>query len=158
MLQMLLEQHFGSRLAVKKLIEPIYEKDGGYDERFKGYQISLDRLDDSEMKFFDALDFYNKRASFEYITGKIAKLRIVMARRNESNQDIEMLCAAYVEHLQKYPPDVVSHVIENVIQTKKFFPLVSELIPALEELTALRKGVIKEFERVRSPLYQKRLA
>ena len=157
-LRTLLEQHFGSRLAVKKLIEPVYDKPGGYDEEFKGYQVSLDRLDDSEMKFFDALDFFNKRASFEYITGKVAKMRIVMARRNESNQDIEMLCAAYVEHLQKYPPDVVNHVVENVIQTKKFFPLVSELIPALEELTALRQGVLKEFERVRSPLYQKRIA
>jgi hypothetical protein len=153
-----LAQHFGSRLVAKKKYEPIYEKEGGYDEAFKGYQVSLDRLDDSEMKFFDALDFYNKKASFEFVTAKVAKMRLIMARRNESNQDIEMLCVAYTDYLQKYPPDVVNSVVENIIKTKKFFPLISELIPALEELTCLRKAIITAFERLRNPLYQKLIA
>ncbi len=151
-LRTLLEQHFGPRIAIKRKYSPIYGKDGGYDEEFKGYEIALDNLFDSEMKLFDAVDYYNKPADHVFIAGKVAKMRLVLARRNESPEDIELLCASYMDYLAKYPTDVVNYVVEETIITKKFFPLVSEIVSRCDELVNFRKSIQRSFERCRSPL------
>lgn len=151
MLLVLLGQHFGSRLEARKRYEPVYGRDGGYDEDFKGYVVSLDALHDSELKFLEAMQFFNKSSEHQFVTGKVAKMRLVLARRKEGDEDIEMLCATYVEYLQKYPMDIVNNVVEEIITTKKFFPLVSEILPRLEELNALRKALLLTFEGKRDP-------
>jgi hypothetical protein len=134
------------------MVAVVRDKPGGYDEEFMGYQVTLDSLHDNEMKLFDAMEYLNRGADFKFVVGKVAKMRLMLARRNESNEDIEMVCAGYTEYLQKYPPDVVHQVVEQIVLTRKYFPLVSELVPMLDELVSLRRNVLKEFERSRNPV------
>ena len=152
MLETLLAQHFGQRISVKKIYEPVYGRPGGYDEDFKGYAVTLDVLADCEMQFFDAFDFFNKPAKISFIDGKIAQMRAVMARQNESNNDIALVIATYADHIGQYPPDIVAHVIDKFIGTRKWFPGIPDLRKEMDDLMSLRRNVLQAFERCRNPL------
>ncbi|MGE0190267.1 MAG: hypothetical protein AB7Q04_13405 [Steroidobacteraceae bacterium] len=101
------------------------------------------------MKLFDAVDFLNRPASPNFVAGKMAELRAVMARAAQSSDDVELTLGVYTAHISKYPPDVVSYVVSEVIETKKWFPLVSELIREMESIVAMRRGVMRSFEKCR---------
>lgn len=143
---MLLGQHFGpQRFCAKEKINHVYGPEG-YDCVSDGWLVELDDLGNDEMKLFDALDYLNRPSEAGFVAGKMAQLRAVMARSNESQNDIQLVIATYAEHLEKYPPDVVAYVIDKTIATKKWFPLVSELIKECDSLVALRKKILKAFE------------
>lgn len=145
----MLEQHFGpQRFCAKEKIRHVYGPDG-YDCVSEGWLTTLDGLADSEMKLFDALDFLNRPAEIGFVAGKMAQLRAVMARANESANDIQLVIATFAEHLEKFPPDIVAYVIDKTISTKKWFPLVSELIAECDKLVSLRKNIMKAFENSR---------
>ena len=153
---MLLVQHFGQqRLGVKPLTEHRYSENG-YECTIVGYQISFSGLENQELKILDALEFFNRRATPEFLARKLAQLREVMARTNESNQDISLLIETYSEHLEQYPPDVVAYVIDKAIATKKWFPLVSELRSEMESLVRFRKTILDAFAASRNPMIEQK--
>src|ERR1700704_1467347 len=131
-LEMSLAQHFGSRLVCKKKYERVYGADHGYDEKVSGNDVTDENFADAEMKLFDAIDFLNKPASPQFVAGKLAQLRAVMARASESQNDIEIVIATYAEHIRQYPQDIVAYVIDRCIHTRKWFPLISELCAEME--------------------------
>jgi hypothetical protein len=153
MLETLLVQHFGSsRFTSRPKIEHIRSQDGGYDQRIVGYEIKLDTLHDEEMKLFDALEFFNAPASAAFLAKQIARLRTVMARTNESNQDIAVLIDTYADILGEYPPDAVKGVCDHIMRERKWFPLISEMRREMEDLVSFRCNVLKCFEECRNPM------
>lgn len=152
MLEMLLVQHFGqSRFSTGAKLKHKYGKDG-YDCEIEGYDVKLDGLSDSEMKLFDALEFLNKPAQPDFIAKNLAKLRIVMARAGESNDDLTLLIHTYAEHLAEFPPDVVKAVCEKIINNNKWFPLVSDMRIEMLRLVKFRRAILESFEMCRNPL------
>ena len=107
-----------------------------------GWDIKLTNLEDGEMKILDAVDFINRRASRNLIAGKLAQLRATMARAKENKDDMRLLLATYADHLAQYPPDVVCHVIDEIITTEKWFPQISELIRRCDKLMSFRKSLL----------------
>ncbi len=148
----LLRQHFGSRLVTRQKTQEIYDGDGGYDWRISGYEIDLDGLDNQEMPFFDALEFFNKPAKPEAIAGCFAKMRTALLRRNETEQDIEILIDTMVDLCRPYPLDVILSVTRQWLKEKKFFPIPKEFIALCEEKILLRRALLKTFEECRNPL------
>jgi hypothetical protein len=151
-LEMSLAQHFGSRLECKKKLDHSYGADGGYNSKVIGNEATVDRLDDCEMKLFDAIEFLNRPASPQFVAGKLAQLRAVMARASESQSDIEIVIATYTDHIRGYPADIVAYAIDRCIHTKKWFPLVSELCREMEDLVSFRRAILRCFEGARNPL------
>lgn len=149
-LQTLLEQHFGSRLAIKKKREHVYGKNG-YDCIERGFGILLDHLSDDEMKIFDAIDFFNKPSDPVKVAGCLTRMRVSMIRRNESDEDIEILIDTLTDLGRKYPYDIVNHVTKYWLAEKKFFPIPSEFIAECEKLVEFRRAVQKCFEKTGSP-------
>lgn len=148
----LLEQHFGpQRYCAKEKVKHVYSENG-YDCITEGHEITLDALHNNEMKLFDALEFLNRKATPEFVAGKLAQLRAVMARASESQNDIQLVMATYAEHLQEYPPDIVAYVVDKTIATKKWFPLVSELRKEMETMVSFRRSILNAFERCRNPM------
>ena len=151
-LQESLTQAFGSRIAIKKSWRRVYDKDGGYDEVPDGFRVRLDVLNDTEMKVFDALDFFNRPIQSEQVqavTGMLTRMRVSMLRRNENEDDIEMLIDTAMSVCIKYPFDVVMSLTEQWLTTRKFFPLPCEMKEELDDAVALRRSLLACFERTR---------
>jgi hypothetical protein len=156
-LEMSLVQHFGSsRIECKKKFSHVYGTDGGYDREVERYEISLDCIHDCEMKLFDALEFLNRPARGDFVAKQIGRLRAVMARRAESNEDIAVVIDVYTDHLEKYPPDVIAAVCSQIIERGKWFPLVSDLVKQCDALVAFRRAIMRCFEDARNPLLAKK--
>lgn len=154
-LETLLAQHFtSSRFASKPIVKNSYGKDG-YDYEITGYAIKLDAVHDDEMALFTAVEFLNRPASHEFVTRQLARLRTVMARAQESNQDLAVLIDTYDDHLAQFPSDIVKTVCDRVIDNRKWFPLVSELRTEMDALLRYRKSLLEAFERCRSPMLPK---
>lgn len=150
---MLLAQHFGSsRFVSKTKVNHVYGKDGGYDCEVVGYDLTLDELADSEMSLFDAIEFLNRPAAPDFIAKNIARLRTVMARAAESNQDITILIDTYSECLAQFPPDVVKAICDKIMNERKWFPLISEMSKDMLALVSYRRALLKMFEEKRNPL------
>ena len=155
-LETLLRQYFGrARIEIKPKWSRFYDEQGGYDETISGYELSLDKLDDGEIKLYDAMKFFNAPSTPEFMARKILQLRSVMARAAESSNDITIVAETYSEHLEKYPPDVVAYVIDKTIATKKWFPLVCDLRKEMDEMMRFRRSILELFERKRNPLLSK---
>ncbi len=120
--------------------------------RSQPLQVSIDGLGDADMKLFDAIDFLNRPASPQFVTGKLAQSRTAMARASESQNDIEIVIATYAEHIRQYPQDIVAYVIDRCIHTRKWFPLILELCAEMEGLASFRRAVRTAFEEARNPL------
>jgi hypothetical protein len=155
-LETLLVQLLGSsRFASKQKLKHIYA-DGSYDCEIDGYDISLDRLDDAEMTIMDAVEYFNKPASSEFVAKQIGRLQAVMARRSESNADIAVVLDTYTDHLEKYPPDIVKSVCDRVMETQKWFPQIVDLIKELEVLMKFRRALLNACNLARNPLLSSR--
>lgn len=158
----LLVQHFGSsRLTSITKLKHCYTD--GYECKVDGYEISLDALHDSEMDLFSAVEFLNRPAKKDFIAKELARVRVVMARRAESNDDLALLIDTYANHLAEFPPDVVKAACEKIIDNAKWFPLVSEMRAEMARLVRYRRAVMQCFEEIRNPLLagratQRRLA
>jgi len=113
------------------------------------WDVSLTNLEDCEIKLFDAIDYFNAPASESFISGKLAQLRSVMARTSETNDDIMLVLTTYGQQLRGYPADIIAYVIDNTIRTKKWFPLVCDLIKEIEQLVGLRRSIMRIFEDCR---------
>jgi hypothetical protein len=148
----LLKQHFGSRLVIKEKMRQINDNDGGYDSRLCCYGVELDGLGDDEMSIFEALEFFNKPAKPEIVAGCFAKMRTVLLRRNETEQDIEILIDTLVDLCRHFPNDVIVSSSRQWMQEKKFFPIPKEFIALCDEKMFLRRAIVKTFEECRNPL------
>ena len=62
----------------------------------------------------------------------LTKLRLKVTTPNLSREDLELQIACYVEELQKWPADIVKHVLETQAQQSKFWPAWQELHERLE--------------------------
>lgn len=146
-----LEQHFGSRLAIRESVKRVYG-DHGYDEIFDGFIIELDQLANEEMRIYDALQFFNRCASIEVLAGEMAKLRVSMPRRAEENTDIELLIDVMVEDCCKYPADVVKSVSQRWRLENRFFPTPKAFRAKLEEAVAFRRAIWNCLQEKRNPM------
>jgi hypothetical protein len=152
-LRTLLEQHFGSsRLTIRDKINHAYSPENGYNYYIDRYEIDLDHLADSEMKLYDALEFLNRSASHDFIAKQLARVRIVMARRGESNDDLVILIDTYAQHLAEFPADVVKAACDQIIENGKWFPLVSEMRTQMQRLVKFRRTIWQTFQEKRNPL------
>jgi hypothetical protein len=128
----------------------------GYEDRVDGFDITLDGLADEEMKFYDALEFFNRPASPQFIAGQIARLRVSMPRRAEENTDIEMLVDVMVEDCRNYPADVIGHVTQAWRLENRYFPMPKEFRIKLDQAMGFRKAVWSCFQEKRNPLLAKK--
>lgn len=155
-LQALLLQHFGlSRLKIKEKTTIAYsepQNNGGCDFISNGFEISLDRLGDDELAIYDALQFFSQPADVIFVARHMGMLRVSMARKNESEEDITILIGLYADILQGYPRDIVSGITKEWIATKKWFPLASELREACDSAVRFRKTMMDALETCRNPL------
>ena len=119
----LLTQHFGSgRFVAKEKLRHRYGP-SGYECESAGYELSLDHLHDGEMKIFDAINYLNKPTTPVFTAKLVARMRSVLARRNDNADDMVLLIDTYADHLEKYPPDVVATVVHEIIfSTRTWFP------------------------------------
>lgn len=150
-----LKQVLGSRLATKKKYQPVYNRPGGYDEDFTGYAVSLDALHDSEMKLFDAIEFFNRPVDPHQvadITSMVTRMRVSLLRKAEDNNDAEMLVDTAIGVLSRYPFDIVMGLTNEWLTKRKFFPLPYEMVAELDLAVSLRRSLLSTFERIRNPL------
>lgn len=147
-LQALLMQHFGSRLALKPKTIPIYSEAYGYDEKTDGYEITLeDGLGSAEGKIADFVATLVRPGKLIVIAGMVAKMRVSLMRRQEVEQDIEILIDTVVNFLSAYPTDIVVSVCNHCIKTMKFFPLVKELTDLCDARMTMRRSLHEFFTR-----------
>lgn len=138
-LQALLTQHFGSRLDIR-VNHDYGDGAGGFE--IIGFTVKLLKRDDSDKELIPALEYLNAPAKPEFLAGKIARMRVVMARRNESDKDIEMLIDTLVSMCREYPADAVAWAADHWMRTQKFFPLPKEFIDLLDERVRLRRALL----------------
>jgi hypothetical protein len=139
------------RIDVQPLITHSYHGDN-YERQVRGYAIKVDELSVEEIKIFDALEFFNRPATPEFLRDRISKMRAVMARTSESVGDIEIVLETYSQHLEQYPPDVVAFVIDKTIAQKKWFPLISELCAEMDSIVRFRRALLEAFKKKSSPV------
>jgi hypothetical protein len=157
-LEALLTQHFGSeRFVAKEKLKHSYGPNG-YECESAGYELSLDHLHDGEMKIFDAIDFLNKPATPVLVAKLVARMRSVLARRNDNADDMVLLIDTYADHLEKYPPDVVATVIHEIISTRTWFPKIVELRAEMDKMVRFRRAVLDLFLRKRGEAQARLLA
>jgi len=148
----LLQQHFGSRLAITEVVDHRYFGPKGYEPTRLGITVDLDGVADDEMKFYDALEFFNRPAPPEVIAGQIARLRVSMPRRAEENMDIELLVDVMVDDCRGFPADVIAHVAKQWRLENRFFPIPKDFRAKLDEAVAFRRAVWNCFQEKRNPL------
>ena len=151
-LKELLRQHFGSRLVITEVVDHRYSGPNGYEPTRLGFRIDLDGLTDQEMKFYDAMEFFNRPATPEFIAGQIARLRVSMPRRAEENMDIELLVDVMVDDCREYPADVIAHVAKQWRLENRFFPIPKDFRAKLEQAMAFRRAIWECFQEKRNPL------
>jgi hypothetical protein len=151
-LKELLLQHFGSRLAITEVVDHRYHGPNGYEPTRLGFRIVLDGLADDEMKFYDALEFFNRPATAEFIAGQIARLRVSMPRRAEENMDIELLVDVMVDDCREYPADIIAHVAKQWRLENRFFPIPKDFRAKLEQSMAFRRAIWNCFQEKRDPM------
>lgn len=151
-LEALLNAHFGSRLVLKKKTRLTAD----YDVINDGYHVEIDGLGDNEMRLFDMIDYLNKPSDPVLAAGQIARLRITMPRRDEANQDIELLVDTLVEDCREYPPDILQAECQRWRREERWFPSPKDFRRRLDAAVSLRRAIRSAFERSRNPLLQKR--
>ena len=145
----LLTQHFGSeRFEAKEKLKHKYGE-GGYECESRGFELSLDCLHDNEMGLFDAVDYLNKPAAPTVVAKLVARMRSVLARRNDNSEDMVLLIDTYADHLERYPPDVVYKVVDDIIATRTWFPKIAELKNEMDKMVRFRRAVLELFLRKR---------
>lgn len=139
-LKALLTQHFGQRLDIR----PRYSYGSGDVQAYEclGYDVDPITLDPQDHGIVEAIEFLNRPSKTEYIAGKLARMRVMMARRNESDKDLEILMDTMMELLKGYPADAIAYAADRWMRTEKFFPLPKEFLALLDECVMLRRAVL----------------
>jgi hypothetical protein len=145
----LLVQHFGlERLTIKDKTRSFVGKDGQFDCELDGYEISLDCLGSEEKTFLEAFEFFNNPCGYNFSTAEAARLRICLARRAESNEDITLLIDTSASIFESFPRDIVRHVVMSVIANEKWMPTISEIKKTMEKEALFRKKMLEKFYEV----------
>jgi hypothetical protein len=74
----------------------------------------------------------------EKASSALARIRALCARRNETDGDVAMIAAAYVDELRRYPADVVISVCREWPRASKWWPAWRELQERLDRAMATR--------------------
>lgn len=135
-----LESHFGSRLDVQSKIN--YGTEDKPTFTISGWQVTICR-DETDGKVQTWMEAMNRPAKQEFIAGKLARMRVMLARRGESDRDVTILIDTMMELCGGYPADAIADVTDHWLRTQKFFPKASELIELLEEKVMLRRAVLE---------------
>lgn len=159
-LQALLMQHFGpEQLTLKEVAKSTYG-DGGYDFRIIGYDVKFYGVADNQI--LEAFNFFCRPAKYDFVNGEIARLRVVMARRAEKEEDMTLMLDAYAQCLEDYPPDIVRSVCFKAMKTRDWLPTINWMIDQCERLMVFRRDVynalknpsVKEIEHKPEPTYR----
>lgn len=143
-----LTSRLGSRLAIRARTTFGTKENPGF--KIRGYQITLtdcptDKdLDQTTLALLEAL---NAPARADFIAGKLARLRVTMARRGESEKDITLLMDTMVDLCREYPADVVASAADYWMRTEKYFPLPKEFLDLMDERVMLRRAVLAAMQR-----------
>lgn len=142
-LRILLESHFQSRLDIKSKTN--YGTEDAPTFQTTGFQVTICRADGDE-KISQWLQAMNRPSKSEFVAGKLARLRVMMARRGESDRDVTILMDTMMDLCRNYPADAIADVTDYWLRTQKFFPKASEFIELLEEKVMLRRAVLAALE------------
>lgn len=145
----LLGQYYGSALSAREIKSPVYDGHGGYRERQSGWEITATSPADATV--IEALEFINRPAPLKFIEGKLAELRVQTVRRNESNDDVQLLIASMAARLKEFPADIIAAVFEDWMEHNKFFPTRDELIPMLNERFMFRRALLEAVKNPKEP-------
>ena len=144
-----MKQHFGpSRFTTKEKIKHLYGPNG-YDYEVEGYDLALDALADCEMNIFEAIDFFNRPATYDFVAKQVGILKSVMASRNQTSEDMTVLVDVYAGMLEQYPPDAIASVVREIIETEKWMPTVSEIKKKLDKVVQYRTSILRLFQQKR---------
>lgn len=80
-------------------------------------------------------------APTDMILREITAMSIGMARRKDQADDYRALLLVYTKDLAEYPEDVIQHATEFMRREIKFFPTISEIRDACEELYEFRRAL-----------------
>jgi hypothetical protein len=147
-LEALLRQHFGSRLTLRAKTRLTAD----YDVINEGHIVEINGLGDEEMRLFDMIDYLNKPSDPVLAAGQIARLRITMPRRDEENQDIELLIDTLVDDCREYPPDILQAECQRWRREERWFPSPKDFRRRLDAAVSLRRAIRAAFENARNPL------
>lgn len=81
------------------------------------------------------------------IASEIARLRVMTKSRAESDEDLQLMAAAYVEELAAYPADVVIDACRTWARREKFWPAWHELQEMLDRRVKKRRAMLEALER-----------
>jgi hypothetical protein len=75
----------------------------------------------------------------KFVIEELARLRVTTARRNETDDDLKLMFAAYAEGLGNYPVDVVETVLRR---RRHWWPSLEELQESADPLVRRRKSLL----------------
>ena len=81
-------------------------------------------------------------ATEEILAKELLRLRVVTASREKSNIDLELMAAAYIDDMRKYPADIAAKVIRK---RRQWWPTLAELADDADKMLATRKLLHKHF-------------
>lgn len=133
-LRALLRQHFGQRLDIQTKYAEGYE--------ISGYTVMIAAPAETDKELIPALEYLNAPARSEFLAGKIARLRVMMARRTEGQDDMNLHVDTMMQLCQGYPADAIASATDEWMRTQKFFPTPKEFLDLLEEWVRLRRAIL----------------
>lgn len=84
-------------------------------------------------------------ATEEILAKELLRLRVVTASREKSGVDLELMAAAYIDDMRKYPADIAAKVIRK---RRQWWPTLAELSDDADKLLATRKLLHKHFSGI----------
>ena len=145
-----LTRHFGQRLDIRARCSFGDEKPAfdvtGYDVKIADFGTPGDA------KMLEAMQVLNRPVRMDFAAGCVAKMRITMARRNESERDMDVLIDTMMNFFKIYPMDVVAWATEHWMKTQKFFPVPKEILDLMDEAVMFRRAVLAAMEPAKPSL------
>lgn len=133
-LRALLQQGFGSRLAIRE------NHDGKFE--LSGYEITIADMTQADLPYITAIEFFNRPARPDQVAGLITRMRVSLVRRSEENSDAEMLIDTMTQLCYAFPFDVLRSVTLEWLRREKFFPVPSEFLAKLTRRMFFRSALL----------------
>lgn len=137
--------------SVKSSLEPIYETrsdpEYGWDQELVGYRPRHKIPAEDRDTAIAILETANTPAPVKLVAREIARLRVMTKSRAGSETDDEIMAAAYLEELARYPADVVTDALRYWTRNEKWWPSWSELRDLLDFRVRRRARMLSALKR-----------
>lgn len=119
----------------------------GFMCEFQGYDLPLGlpiaEVQTAYRMVSDAL----RSCSPRVVKQELARLRALTSSREQGQEGLTMVMAAFAEELSRYPEDIVIDACRRWGRHKKWWPAFSELAEIMEEKITQRRELLKAIER-----------